>query len=345
MKKVVKVFGIIMAVLMLAVIIFLVGAWKMFGEKVTAAQTVTKIDDGLYYLEYVGDYGFEEFLEKGGASSEAAMAEYIVSFLSGGFVKTTATQVPQNFGCSTLTVGALMGRNYDWEGDNGTAMIIHTVPENGYESYSTCWLDFLGFGEEWLPEGMQNQYMSLASIYVPLDGINEKGLCVADLVNGDDEQTHQTTEKVDLTTSSAIRLLLDYATNVEEAIALLEQYDMNSAIGMSHHLAISDASGKSVVVEYVNNQMIVTETAAVTNHYLSEGEKYGVGNEESLARFEKLMSMSSAITNTEQMRDSMSAVSYEGITQWSIVYDMENTSFEFYWQRDYDTPHVYMIEK
>ena len=41
----------------------------------------------------------------------------------------------------------------------------------------------------------------------------------------------------------------------------------------------------------------------------------------------------------------MAAVSYEGITQWSIVYDMENASFDFYWQRDYDNPYTYIIEK
>lgn len=345
MKKILKVLGIILLVLMLVAGVLLAGAWKIFGEKVTAAQSVTKLEDGLYYLEYAGNYGFEEFLTSGGADSEAKMAEYIISFLSGGFVKTVSVPVEQNFGCSTLTVDSLMGRNYEWEGDWGKAMIIHTVPEDGYESYSTCWLDFLGFGEDWLPEGMPNQYMALASIYVPLDGMNEKGLCVADLVNGDDEQTHQNTEKADMTTNSAIRLLLDKAANVEEAIALLEQYDMNSAIGMSHHLSISDASGKSVVVEYVNNQMIVTETPAVTNHYLSEGEKYGVGNEESMARFNKLVTMSSGIVNTEQMRDCMAAVSYEGITQWSIVYDMENASFDFYWQRDYDNPYTYIIEK
>lgn len=136
-----------------------------------------------------------------------------------------------------------MGRNFDWEGANSSAIIIHTKPQNGYDSYSTSWFYFLGFGQNWKPEGFANQYMALAAIYVPLDGINEKGLCVADLVNGDNEQTHQKTDKVDLTASTAIRLLLDRAATVDEAIELLEQYDMNSAVGMSHHIAISDASG------------------------------------------------------------------------------------------------------
>ena len=248
-----KVFLIILAIFFIVILILLAGAWSMFGEKLTAANSVKKLEEGLYYMEYKGDYGFDSFLDKGGAASEAAMADYIVSFLSNGFTKNTTSTVPQNFGCSTLSKDTLMGRNFDWPGNDDSAMIVHTKPKNGYEAYSTCWLGFLGFGEAWKPEGIANQYMSLAAIYVPLDGMNEKGLCVADLVNGDAEQTHQQTDKVDLTTNSAIRLLLDRAATVDEAITLLEQYDMNSAIGMSHHLAISDAKGRSVVVEYVNN--------------------------------------------------------------------------------------------
>ena len=338
-----KIVLIILAIALIAVAVFLAGAWSMFGEKVKAAQSVSKLEEGLYYLEYRGDYGFDGFLEKGGASSETAMAEYITAFLSGGFVKGGPNPGPQNYGCSTLTVDNLMGRNFDWEGTGGSAIILHTMPKNGYASYSTCWLDFLGFGQKWKPEGFANQYMALAAIYVPLDGINEKGLCVADLVNGDREQTHQQTDKADLTTNTAIRLLLDRAATVEEAIDLLGQYDMNSAIGMSHHLAISDASGRSVVVEYINNEMIVTETPAVTNHYLSGGEKYGIGNQESIDRFGRLMQMRSGIASTENMRDTMDAVSYSGITQWSIVYDLEGKSFDFYWNRQFDVPHHFTL--
>lgn len=340
-----KIVLIVLAVLLVAVVVLLAGAWSMFGEKVKAAQSVRKLEDGLYYMEYSGDYGFDAFLSKGGASSEAAMAQYITSFLSGGFMKTGANPVPQDFGCSTLTAGNIMGRNFDWEGANGSAIIIHTKPQNGYDSYSTSWFYFLGFGQNWKPEGFANKYMALAAIYVPLDGINEKGLCVADLVNGDNEQTHQKTDKVDLTTSTAIRLLLDHAATVDEAIELLKQYDMNSAIGMSHHVAISDASGRSIVVEYVADEMIVTETPVVTNHYLSAGEKQGVGNEESHARFDKLMELCDAVTGTEQMRDTMHTVSHSGITQWSIVYDLEAKALDFYWQLQFGKPYSFTLSE
>ena len=218
-KIIKKILLTILIVILLVVVVFLVGAWSIFGEKVKAAGTVKEIDKNLYYMEYKGDYGFDTYLERGGASSTSEMAAYITDFLSGGFMSKAPSMGKMDFGCTAYTVktqedGALMGRNYDWEGENGIAMVIYAEPENGYASYSTCWMDFLGFGENWRPDGFTNQYISLAAVYVPLDGINEKGLAIADLMVGDDEQTNQKTDKVDLTTTTAIRLLLDKAATV-----------------------------------------------------------------------------------------------------------------------------------
>jgi len=292
MKKPLKkilIWTAVLLVLILAVIAF--GAWRKFGTFIVAARSIQKIQDGLYVMEYRGDYGLDEFLAQGGADSDSALGRYLMGYLSGGYYKQENIEItPGDFGCTTVCVkdknGAVyFGRNFDWE--KGRAMIVHTVPKNGYESLSTCDLDFLGFGDDYSPDGsMQERIQTLAAIYVPLDGMNELGLVVADLMAGDDEETHQKTGKVALTTTTAIRLLLDRAANVDEAIELLKQYDMNSSIGAAHHFAIADKSGKSVVVEYVNGEMLVTETNIVTNHYLADSPKKGVGDEESHLRFD-----------------------------------------------------------
>ncbi len=349
-KRIIKTI-IIIAIAVILTTVSSVGIYTcfLFADKVSAAGSVKKLEDGLYYMEYSGDYGFGEFLEKGGASSESEMASYLISFMSGGFAKGDPAEVSLDFGCSTLTAdtssGTLMGRNFDWEaGKNGSVMIIHTKPSDGYESYSTTWLDFLGFGEGFTPEDFSEKYMSIAGVYVPLDGINEKGLCVADLLSGDTDTTNQQTDKPDLTTTSAIRLLLDKASTVEEAVDLLSQYDMHSSIGTSHHLAISDASGKSVVVEYIDDVMVVTETSAVTNHYLSEGKKYGTGNEESHRRFQKLIEIKPEISDKDDMRDCLNSVSYEDKTKWSIVYNLDEKSLQFYFHRNYESPYAFNID-
>lgn len=336
-------------VLVVAIVVFAVGFWRMFGTFITAARSIEKIEDGLYVMEFRGDYGFDEFLARGGAADDSAVADYLVEFLSRGFSKKADSGIkPDGFGCSTVRVkdenGAVcFGRNFDWE--KGRAMIVHTVPKNGYESMSTCLLDFLGFGGDYAPDGsMRERIQTLAAIYVPLDGMNEKGLMVADLMAGDMEETHQKTDKPDLTTTTAIRLLLDRAANVDEAVELLKQYDMNSSIGAAHHFSIADASGKSVVVEYVNGEMLVTETPVVTNHYLADCAKKGVGSEQSRRRFDTLAAHSgpAGASGAMELLKSVAQSNYpqpdgdSEVTLWSIVYSPEKGSADFFFSEQYD---------
>ena len=300
-KKRLKVFLLLpSAVLVLILAVIAIGAWRLFGTFIVAARSIHKLKNGLYVMEYRGDYGFDDFLAQGGADSDSAMADYLAGFLSRGYYKKADNDIkPGDYGCSAVCVKdkngpVYFGRNFDW--NPGRAMIVHTVPENGYESLSTCLLDFLGFGDDYEPDGsMQERIQTLAAIYVPLDGMNEKGLIVADLMAGDMEKTHQKTDKPDLTTTTVIRLLLDRAANVDEAVELLKQYDMNSSIGAAHHFAVADATGKSVVVEYVDGEMLVTETNIVTNHYLADCPKKGVGSKQSHQRFNNISSICEAI--------------------------------------------------
>lgn len=346
MKKFLKITAIVLAA---AVAILFLGAYTVFGPQLEAAGSVQKLEDGLYAMAYTGGYGFDAFLDQGGAASAEELADYLVSYLSHGFIRQESAPQPPAFGCSTMTVvssqgSPLFGRNYDWTDCN--AMLIHTVPENGYESVSTTCLDFLGFGADWTPDGdMMNRMMALAAIYIPMDGMNEKGLCVADLMAGDNAVTHQDTDKADLTTTTALRLLLDRAATVDEAVALLKRYDMNSDIGRAHHFALADATGRSVVVEYLDEKMVVTETSILTNHYLAE-EKYGLGSESSHHRFDTLASLwetSNGSMTPDALRDAMKAVAQrnEGdFTQWTILCDTAQKSLHYYRSQRFDREYI-----
>ncbi len=334
-------------------LIVVVGAWAIFGTFIKAANSIEKLEDGLYSMEFTGNYGFDEFLATGGAASDSDVAEYLTAFLSHGFYKADSKAQVGSFGCSTIyntqdKYGVyFFGRNYDWA--ECRSMIVHTKPTNGYESVSTCCLDFLGFSENYTPDGsMMERMQSIAAIYVPLDGINSAGLVVADLTAGDNEETHQQTGKTNLTTTTAIRLLLDKAANVDEAITLLKQYDMNSSIGISHHLSIADANGKSVVVEYVNGEMLVTETKVVTNHYLADCEKQGVGSAQSHQRYDALAAYTEPAGESE-VRDLLEGVSQKNYpqtdgsyekTMWSIVYCPEGRCAEFYFKENYRQSYI-----
>jgi predicted choloylglycine hydrolase len=349
MRKAIKMIGI----LILALIVLVVaGGYLLFRGQLTAMGTIKKVDDRLYTMTYKGDYGFDAFLEKGGAASDAEVGDHITEFLSHGFYKVKPQTQKQ--GCSTVHAkggkgGYLFGRNYDWK--DCTVMVVQTKPENGYASVSTCNMDFLGFGEGYLPEGFVNKMLAISSVYVPLDGINEKGLCVADLMIDVKEETCQDTGKADLTTTTAIRLLLDHAANVREAVELLEQYDMHSSAGMMHHLAIADNEGNSVVAEYVDNELVITNTPAVTNFFFAEGEKKGIGSQQSKRRFailENWLAQSDTATQ-EQMKEALQSVSQKAMgeefekTVWSIVYDQTSVEATYYFREDYGKSYTFPV--
>ena len=146
----------------------------------------------------------------------------------------------------------------------------------------------------------------------------------------------------------------DQAADVDDAIALLRQYDMNSSIGSAHHLSIADAGGKSVVVEYVDGKMLVRETKVVTNHYLVDSEKQGVGSEQSHLRFDALaahtgpadeMGVRDLLESVAQKNYPQTAGSYEK-TMWSIVYCPEGRCADFYFAENYERDYgLLLLEK
>ena len=346
MKKFIKI--ALLSVLVLAVIAG-VYIWTVFGSFVKGAMSTEKIDDGLYYIEYKGDDGFDALMEKGGFETADQLASYAMEFLSKGHYKPEVKTGNANFGCSALTVktpdgGVLMGRNFDFP--SAVGVIMHTIPDRGYESITTFNVEFYGFGEDYKPEGFANQYLALAGLFLALDGINEKGFAMADLMAGDSIVTNQRTNKPDLTTTGAIRYLLNNAANVDEALDLLKGIDMHSDIGSAHHFAMADASGKSVVVEYVDNQMVVVESPAVANHYLCEA-KHNVGLMEGDNRYDNLCEkydQTHGVMDMNTLTEAIKAVSQPEVkgkflgTAWTMVMDLKNPSVTYYSRRHFNKP-------
>ena len=341
---------ILLSILALLLVLVLAAVW-LFWPVIRAAASVQRLEDGLYHMEYRGDYGLENFLEQGGASSDLAVADHVIGEMFHGLIDLNLQG--SSFGCSTLSVqapegNALFGRNFDW--GTCTALIVETRPDNGYASISTVNMDFLNLGFS-LSEENFVRLLSAVAPYAPMDGMNEAGLCVAVLMIEDRPAFDQDTEKPDLTTTTAVRLLLDHAADVEGALELLEQYDLHASAGMMVHFALSDASGRSVVVEYVNNEMVVTETPVVTNFYLAPGEKYGVGSQESHTRYEIPSGLlaEQAPWSVDGVRDALNAVSKHNFdsafasTEWSIVYDQSEGVARYYHRENYDTFYDFTI--
>ncbi|MCC8023737.1 MAG: linear amide C-N hydrolase [Clostridium sp.] len=317
---------------------------------------IEKLEDGLTAVRYDGDYWFDEFLARGGAAGDSQVIEFLAGQMKlgaeGPMLRTGG------FGCSTLAVKspegeALFGRNFDWE--HCEALVIRCVPAGeteGYGSISTVNMDFIqsgyGTGFAQLPDEIR----TVIALYAPLDGMNDKGLGVSVNMIQDSAVINQDTGKPDLTTTTAIRLLLNRAGNVEEALALLRQYDLHSSMGMMVHFALADKTGRSVVVEYVDNEMVVTDTPAVTNFYLAEGKKQGIGSMQSHTRYEILMKrLSEAGTmNANQVRDALDSVSKDNFgefesTEWSIVFNLTRGEARYYHRENYEDGYLFTVKE
>ena len=332
-------FSIFSIILILTLIMSLFLYFK-FKTQLSAIKTIETLSDNVYSLIYKGSYGFEEFLKRGGAKNDEEVASYLTEFLSGGFYKSDVKT--QDGGCSVFVKDNIFARNFDWV--DAPIMIAKTYPDDGYSSISTCNLSFLGFGDNFNPtDSFMSSLLSLASIYVPLDGINEKGLCVADLVIDTPLLINQDKGKTDLTITTLIRLLLDKAASVDEALELIKSYDIHSSAGMMHHHAISDRGGKSVVVEFYENEVYVIESNIVTNFYLSNDcPLYLTGSEQSKRRYEILKGNNKPLEAIKSVTQKNMDSDYE-LTLWSILFDKSNSSATYYFREDFNREYTFSL--
>lgn len=332
-----------------------IGIVCLFHNEYSSLKSLKKIDAyPMYTMDYSADYGLDEFLEKG-ASNDKELVEFVVNHVMKGL--PLSIKIP-DLGCSTFIAqnkdsGYLFGRNFDM--DYSPSVLLKTKPKNGYASVSMVNLGFVGYNEKYLPDTLKDSLVTLAAPYAPLDGMNEKGLAVGVLLI-DTKPTNQNTKKVDITTTTAIRMMLDKAKNVDEALELLSSYDMHSSANSCYHFQICDASGKSVVVEYVDNEMKVvypnTNYQCATNFLLTQPDaEFNFGQDRYQIIDEKLSSTNGKLSNREAMqllsdcsqdahKNNQGKISK---TQWSCVYDLKNKKVTVCVNQNYDAKYTISV--
>lgn len=322
------------------------------AEIITPTSEIVSLEDGLSAVKYTGDYKLDEFLEQGGADSDADVMGFLTKHLFSG--ESVLEFFGSTFGCSTVSVQStdgsyIFGRNFDWNACD--AFVVSAEPEEGYASVSTVNMDFIqaaaGMDLERLPDEMK----TIAALYAPLDGMNEKGLCVSVNMIEDSATIRQETDKKDITTTTAVRLLLDQAADVDEALELLKKYDLHASMGMMVHFALADAKGNAVAVEYVDNEMVVTDTPVVTNFYLAEGKKHGIGTEQSHTRYEILTELlkEKQTMDMHGVRDALDRVNKDNFgefesTEWSIVFHQGNGEVHYYHRENYEKVYKFKVK-
>jgi len=233
-------------------------------------------------------------------------------------------------------------------------------------------MSHFGYSLEKLPTSFAKKLNCLASIYAPVDGINEKGLCTSILALPK-QASQQDTPKHDVGTTVIMRLWLDRCATVQEALVLLETVDLrhDASVGSGYHYLVADANGDCAVVEFDKEDnwktMVVRKPAdanslLVTNHLLSE--KYyttepdpAVGNPHSRSwwRYETAgayLQEHDGILTLDQAQECLSQVHWKDFvwengtvedTQYSNVFDQKNVTLYLRNWNDYDTTHRFTL--
>lgn len=316
----------------IALLIIFITTLILFWNELRSLMSLKKIDDyGMYQMTYHGDYGFDEFLEVG-AYHDADIEAFITKRLLKGLPIDLGVT---GDGCTAFVVknenkDILFGRNFDFT--YAPSLQLYTTPDHGYASVSTVNLTFAGYSENNLPDGsFFDCFLTLAAPFLPFDGMNEKGLAIALLAVPEAEVPYHP-DKVTLNTTTAIRLVLDKAATIEEAITLLKQYNIYFSGDIKCHYLIADASGHSVIVEYVNQKLCVVETQQeyqIASNFIAYDE-LNIG--EGFTEFERYDKVQNTIETNEGILEESQAVQlladvgvFDGDMdklQWSVLYNL-----------------------
>lgn len=333
----------------------------------------------LYEINYTVDYKLDAVLDAG-YTSTAQLFNYIAALLYDS-IPTTKAKVSLGTGCSAFAVpeaqsgNYLMGRNYDYRhtssnGDGYTpiaAILVRTAPKGGKASISMVDALNLGYGQGFYNDGTTDLSLMMGLPYAALDGINEDGFAIG-VLSLNENQTNQQTGKPRIGTTTAIRMLLDRASTVKEAIEMLGSYDMDmrgSGRG-NYHYFMADAKGDYAIVEYTLPEGDTTPRVmevlsgndslrCVTNFYVSPtmvGTTDGWGSSHGKARYETLRT--TLLANNYALRESdamplLQAVSQPPTeeltsqTQWSALYDLTAKTLRLAILREYGREYNFKV--
>lgn len=247
------------------VIALAVAVFALWHNELTTLVSFQKLSDrdeahrdgAVYQINFSGDYFFDEFLSQGGASNDAELISFVTRSITKGIIPMhikTSSIACSAFTADTQSGDRVFGRNYDFSATN--TAIVYTDPGEGrHASYSTIDLSFLGLDADKDVETIGQKILTLAAPYVPLDGINDAGVACGIFMSyqgeGKGTPTDTQTDRPDITSTTLLRLILDYADSVEDAVALAQQYDLHDSASSCFHYMVADSTGRSAILEWV----------------------------------------------------------------------------------------------
>lgn len=317
----------------------------LWDEAVATLNSLEQVDDyPLYTMHYYGAY------DPGVSSIEG------VEWLASANQSPSLTALSPAWACSLFAAlgdgdNMLYGRNFDWE--YSPAVLLFTDPPDGYASVSMVDIAYLGFGGTKavaltdLP--LIERRGLLDAPRLPFDGMNEHGLVVG-IAAVPPGQMQPDPHKETTGSLMVVRKMLDQASTVDEAVAILQSYNIDFRGGPPLHYLLADPSGHSVLVEFYQGEMVIIPNE--TLWHLATNFLRASAGESAEGRCWRYDRISRRLTETEgqiTVQDAMNLLAevsegdkQEG-TQWSVVYEMSTGDVNVTMERRYNNIHTFHL--
>jgi hypothetical protein len=303
-------------------------------DKLNTLLSLQKVDDHpLYTMTFYGTYDLYSRLEQG--ASQQALKIPAGSWACSLF---TALADPDN---------PLFGRNFDW--DPSPALLLFTHPTDGYASVSMVDIAYLGFtgaeAEDLTSRPLDELNALLEAPYLPFDGMNAAGLAIG-MAAVPEEDIPFDPAKTTVDSLLVMRLILDRAATVEEAVAILRAYNLDWGSGPAVHYLIADSSGKAVLVEFTTAGMAVMPAEQpyelATNFMVSRTNGHPGNFCWRYDRIERVL-MDAGGSLTAQAAMALLQDVAQPSTQWSIIYEMSRQQIDVVMGGQFDTLHMFKM--
>lgn len=328
------------------IIIPIIFIFIIFYNQINTILSIKKISNtSAYEITYHGDYKFDKYLESG-ISNDTALK----SFIKNNLLYRIGNLEYKNHGCSAFYAKTpdgdlIFARNYDSQG--GTASVLKTA--SGYKSVSMADLAWCGWSKT-SNLSLYKKYLSLASPYLITDGMNENGVAAA-VFTLKDKTTGVDRNVTSINDLTVLRLILDNAKSVDEAIELVKQYNANFISNDQSHYMIADAQGNSAVIEYVNGKLKITykngNYQIITNFILYGNDNpilVGDGADDRYWKYNSALSKTNGVISTEDALKLLKENTVKGREQWSVVYNLTKATMSVTFYGDYENVYSYGIE-
>lgn len=256
--------------------------------KLNMVHSIKNLKDGrFFYLDYTQDYMLPTIAGLN-LTDNTQLIGAVLTALCDVKPSLNVAQIKLDAGCSAFAATTpgkgdyIMGRNFDYSHGNEpiAAVMLRTSPQGGLKSL--CMVDayWIGYRQNlWqclsydkdVFEAYKTRDLSYVMTfpYLLMDGMNEAGFAVS-VLHLDGKPTQQTSAGKRVNTTVAMRLMLDNARTVDDAIAILDDYDLwvpdNDG---NYHFYMADATGRYAVVEYVYDGEHQTEVY-IDDEYTNE---------------------------------------------------------------------------